>query len=363
MDEIKVLPGEPAIKKVSHLKGDIWGDLIRPLNEREFEALKKSIAEYGILDPLLIYDNVVIDGHHRLQAAQELGLEEVPCCKMTFSAEGFERESIIRIVYDKNVARRQFTPAEYDEVLGRLYNLEKKAGPGRPEKEESPEIRDEECRKDDDIIEKPKRTTERIAKKTGVSPKKVERAGSRVEFTDEHPEFASDPTANVLELKKLDKQFRKDFGDDMADELYARAPKVAKAHSCDRMTAKEFGKVMQMMLEGWANTPVEALDAVFTITEDGRTFADDCLNPPLVDDAGAEEAEKAEEHPVSPVPAEDTAAEIKDTVRVVLDGIAYMIVAEERDIEDTIIKELLQLYRTIFREEMISDEVRNSLVA
>ena len=362
MDERMVLPGEPVIKKVSHLKGDVWGDLIRPLNEREFEALKKSIAEYGILDPLLIYDNVVIDGHHRLRAAQELKLGEVPCCKMTFCAEGFERESIIRIVYDKNVARRQFTPAEYDEVLGRLYNLEKKE-PHRPATDEEAETKKGKRYKDDTVKSKPKRTREKVAKKTGASQQKVARAGSRVDFTDEHPEFASDPTANVLELKKLDKKFRKDFGNDIADELYTRAPKVAKAHGCDRMTAKEFGKAMQMMLEGWANTPVEALDAVFTVTEDGRTFADDCLNPPLVDDAGAEEAEKAEEHPVSPVPAEDTAAEIKDTVRVVLDGIAYMIVAEERDIEDTIIKELLQLYRTIFREEMISDEVRNSLVA
>ena len=152
----------------------------------------------------------------------------------------------------------------------------------------------------------------------------------------------------------------------MADELYTRAPKVAKAHSCDRMTAKEFGKAMQMMLEGWANTPVEALDAVFTITEDGRTFADDCLNPPLVAEdtnstEGAGDETKDESH--ATVPAEDTAIEKLDTVKVVLDGIAYMIVAEEHDIEDPIVKELLQLYRTIFGEEMISDEVRNSLVA
>ena len=46
----------------------------------EMAALERSIAEFGVVDPILVrrYDRVVIGGHQRLAAAKRLGLTTVP---------------------------------------------------------------------------------------------------------------------------------------------------------------------------------------------------------------------------------------------------------------------------------------------
>jgi len=118
---------------------------------------------------------------------------------------------------------------------------------------------------------------------------------------------------------------------------------------------------MQLLRTGCCREINEALLAVFENKADGYLahLDEEQLTPPEVETDSAEVEERKDGNTL----AEDSAAEKLDTVKVVLDGIAYMIVAEEHDIEDSIVKELLQLYRTIFGEEMISDEVRNSLIA
>mgnify|MGYP001191822013 CR=1 FL=1 len=48
---------------------------IRPLKDEEFEKLKESILIEGIRDPLVVWQGILLDGHHRYKIAQELGLE------------------------------------------------------------------------------------------------------------------------------------------------------------------------------------------------------------------------------------------------------------------------------------------------
>lgn len=49
-------------------------------NEKAVKAVKKSIKEFGFLNPIIIdKDNVIIAGHTRFLAAQQLGIENVPC--------------------------------------------------------------------------------------------------------------------------------------------------------------------------------------------------------------------------------------------------------------------------------------------
>jgi ParB family chromosome partitioning protein len=74
-----------------------------PLNENEYAALRKSMEEIGIQDPLLITeDSVVIAGHHRLKVAREIGLERVPT-RLVSGAE----EELIDIALSSNNARRK----------------------------------------------------------------------------------------------------------------------------------------------------------------------------------------------------------------------------------------------------------------
>lgn len=50
--------------------------------DEQVEHIANSIREFGFRQPIVVdADNVVVIGHGRLLAAQELGLDEVPCVR------------------------------------------------------------------------------------------------------------------------------------------------------------------------------------------------------------------------------------------------------------------------------------------
>lgn len=59
-----------------------------PLNTREHDdydvgQIRKSIEQYGFNDPIGIWhDNIIIEGHGRLMAAKQLGMETVPVVRL-----------------------------------------------------------------------------------------------------------------------------------------------------------------------------------------------------------------------------------------------------------------------------------------
>lgn len=53
-----------------------YADLVPDMSDREYEALKRSISKHGLDDPIKVTpDGVVVDGHHRLKACRELGVD------------------------------------------------------------------------------------------------------------------------------------------------------------------------------------------------------------------------------------------------------------------------------------------------
>lgn len=51
--------------------------------KEQIEQIKKSIKEFGMNDPIGIWrDNIIIEGHGRLMACKELGMEEVPVIRL-----------------------------------------------------------------------------------------------------------------------------------------------------------------------------------------------------------------------------------------------------------------------------------------
>ena len=52
----------------------------REMSLEEMESLKKSIKEFGLVEPIVINkDFVIIGGHQRVYASEDLGKEKVPC--------------------------------------------------------------------------------------------------------------------------------------------------------------------------------------------------------------------------------------------------------------------------------------------
>ena len=49
--------------------------LIPPLTNDEYDLLEQNILKEGIRDPIIVYDNVIIDGHNRFKIAQKHNLK------------------------------------------------------------------------------------------------------------------------------------------------------------------------------------------------------------------------------------------------------------------------------------------------
>ena len=69
-------------------------NVTRGAAKKEFEKLKADIAKNGIQEPIRYVENggqkYIVDGHHRLRAARELGLTDVPVQQVELPYGGYK---------------------------------------------------------------------------------------------------------------------------------------------------------------------------------------------------------------------------------------------------------------------------------
>ena len=88
--------------------------VLPPLPPQEYAQLRDSIRERGVLQPILITaDHVLIDGHERWKAIQELGLTKYPLRVVGNLCDAERKELAIRL----NVERRHLSRAERQRLL------------------------------------------------------------------------------------------------------------------------------------------------------------------------------------------------------------------------------------------------------
>ena len=95
--------------KVRHAKSEVF----EPFTGDEFEALKESMKKHGFLSqhPITLYKDEVIDGWHRLKAAEELGIKPV------FTVfEGTMNEAI-DYIFNVNSARRHLSKGQLAQAI------------------------------------------------------------------------------------------------------------------------------------------------------------------------------------------------------------------------------------------------------
>ena len=112
--------------------------LMPPVTRAEYERLKRSIKEEGglLVPAVLNQDNVVLDGHHRLQACAELNIP-ARCCKKDFTGRPLDE---LMFVVSVNLYRRNlndFQRAELgihvEEILRKSGQLQQEAARFTPE--------------------------------------------------------------------------------------------------------------------------------------------------------------------------------------------------------------------------------------
>ncbi|MBL4757536.1 MAG: ParB N-terminal domain-containing protein [Rhizobiales bacterium] len=83
--------------------------LLKPLRPEDYAALRESIAEIGVQQPVIFdEDGAVLDGHHRLEVCRELGFKTFP--KMIkYGLSEVEKHEYVRAL---NIARRHMSRIE-----------------------------------------------------------------------------------------------------------------------------------------------------------------------------------------------------------------------------------------------------------
>lgn len=94
----------------------LFPDLLRPLNERERIALKKSINRRGIQSPVIVDENDdIIDGANRASVAAELKIDTLPTKRI--GRGNMTDDEKAQLCVDLNAARRHLKPGEMKELM------------------------------------------------------------------------------------------------------------------------------------------------------------------------------------------------------------------------------------------------------
>ena len=90
-----------------------YASLVPQLSAEEYESLKQSIKENGLYVPIIVnQDGIILDGHHRYKACQELGIKEPKTLVKEFKEKLDEQIFVI----DCNLRRRQLNNFQRTEL-------------------------------------------------------------------------------------------------------------------------------------------------------------------------------------------------------------------------------------------------------
>lgn len=95
---------------------------IPPLKPEEFQQLEKNILEDGvILNPLILWNGTLVDGHNRYRIA-----EKHPHIRYTTIEKKFpDRYAVLAWICKSQLGRRNLTPKQRQYLLGKQYGAEK----------------------------------------------------------------------------------------------------------------------------------------------------------------------------------------------------------------------------------------------
>ena len=140
---------------------------ITPLTAEERSQLEANILEEGrLLNPLIVWKGIIVDGHNRFEI-----LKEHPEIEYTILEKEFAgREEAIVWICKNQLGRRNLTPEQRRYLVGKQYEAEKRAhGGSRKIEEDQPSCHG------DNLVSQPK-TCERIAQENGVNWRSVIRS-------------------------------------------------------------------------------------------------------------------------------------------------------------------------------------------
>lgn len=154
-------------------------DKIPPLSEDEFQKLEQNILEDGeVREPLVVWHNTIIDGHHRWKIIQKHNLTNYKIKQMDFP----DKWAAIVWMCRNQLGRRNITDEQRTYLIGEAYRAQKMtqgAADGFRGNQHEKVVKHQ-----NGVLPKDTRTAKVIAKKFGVGSSTVDRASQFVESLD-----------------------------------------------------------------------------------------------------------------------------------------------------------------------------------
>lgn len=140
---------------------------IPPLREEELQQLEENILADGVvINPLIVWDGVIVDGHNRYRILQKH--PEIQFA--TYEKQFPDRYAAIAWICKNQLGRRNLTPQQFKYLVGQQYKAEKVTYGG----DRKSDTAKSSCQNDNLILKE--KTCERIAAENGVSSASVIRA-------------------------------------------------------------------------------------------------------------------------------------------------------------------------------------------
>lgn len=145
-------------------------DKIPPLSQDEFSKLEENILADGeVREPLVVWDDTIVDGHHRWKIIQKHPEIPYKVKRMDFP----DKYAAIVWMCRNQVGRRNITPEQKTVLIGEAYKAQKLSVG-------NPGIRGDDgkyqCAQNGHIGSRLKRTSQKIAEQFGVGKETVKRA-------------------------------------------------------------------------------------------------------------------------------------------------------------------------------------------
>ena len=92
--------------------------------QEQIEQIKKSIEQFGMNDPIAVWgeENLIVEGHGRLEALKELGYDEVECIRLDHLTD--EERKAYTLAHNKLTMNTGFDFDILNEELSAIENID-----------------------------------------------------------------------------------------------------------------------------------------------------------------------------------------------------------------------------------------------
>lgn len=203
-------------------------NLIRPLKKEELDGLEKDIIEKGCLDPLKIWNGLLIDGHHRFDICQNNNIEFKTVELNTWT----DRDDVKIWILNSQLQRRNLSDFERIEIV--LQKKEILKNQGRMEQKEAGKLYGEKHPKQEVLSESDK--TSCVVDKSDLFKDNIDSKEIDQDFSDfEKNEIVQQIKSQIEsklpqpQKKKQQKKERHNTQKQLASEAGVSTGKLAKA--------------------------------------------------------------------------------------------------------------------------------------